>query len=135
MLQFARVLLLASCPVTIAGCRDRIIVDDFGTSGYARIEGKVTRANGTALANSGVSFSCGPDSPGTFGWSVPTDAAGHYFIDIDAPGPVTIPDSGALSCRVSAPRDAPPIVSLVRSVRFSASADARPLTIVDLLES
>ena len=134
MLRFLRLLLLAIPPVTIAGCRDRSIIDDFGTSGYARIEGKVTRAIGTPLANSGVSFSCGPDSPSAFGWSVPTDAAGHYFIDVDAPGPVTIPPSGALRCRLSAPRDAPPIVSVERSVPFSASADARPLTIVDLLE-
>jgi hypothetical protein len=134
MLRFARVLLLASCPVTIAGCRDRGIIDDFGTSGYARIEGTVTRANGTPLANSGVSFSCGPDSPTAFGWSVPTDATGRYFIDVDAPGPVTIPASAVLSCRVSAPRHAPPIVSVEKSVRFSASADGRPLTIVDLRE-
>jgi hypothetical protein len=134
MVRFSRVLLLASCPITIAGCRDRGIIDDFGTSGYARIEGNVTRADGTRLANSGVSFSCGPDSPTAFGWSVPTDAAGHYVIDVEAPGPVTIPASGALSCRVSAPSNAPPIVSVDRSVRFSTSANARPLTIVDLIE-
>jgi hypothetical protein len=132
MLRFARVLLLAGCPISVAGCRDRGIIDDFGTSGYARIEGNVTRADATPLPNSGVSFSCGPDSPTAFGWSVPTDATGHYFIDIDAPGPVTVPASGALSCRLSAPRNAPPIVSVEKSIRFSASAYARPLTIVDL---
>jgi hypothetical protein len=132
MLRFARVLLLAIPPVTIAGCQGRDIIDDFGTSGYARIEGNVTRADATPLANSGVSFSCGSISADAFGWSVPTDAAGHYFIDIDAPGPVTVPASGVLSCRVSAPDDAPPIVSVEKSVRFSTSADARPLTIIDL---
>jgi hypothetical protein len=99
MLRFVHVVLLVSCPVTIVGCRDRGIIDDFGTSGYARIEGTVTRANATPLADSGVSFSCGPDSPTAFGWSVATDATGHYFIDVDAPGPVTIPASGALICR------------------------------------
>ena len=132
MLRFARLLLFAGCPISVAGCRDRGIIDDFGTSGYARIEGTVTRADATPLANSGVAFSCGADSPSGFGWSVPTDATGHYFIDIDAPGPVTVPASGTLSCRVSAPRNAPPIVSVEKSVRFSTSADARPLTIVDL---
>jgi len=132
MLPFARVFLLAGCLISVAGCGYRGIIDDFGTSGYARIEGKVTRADATPLANSGVSFSCGPNSPDAFGWSVPTDATGRYFIDIDAPGPVTVPASGALSCRVSAPHDAPPIVSVEKSVRFSTSADARPLTIVDL---
>jgi hypothetical protein len=134
MLRFARVLLLAIPAVMIAGCQARGIIDDFGTSGYARIEGKVARANGTPLANSGVFFLCGPDSPTGFGSSVPTDASGHYFIDVDAPGPVTIPASGALRCRFSAPIDAAPIVSVERSVQFSANADARPLTIVDLFE-
>lgn len=132
MLRFARLLLLAAYPISVAACRDRGIIDDFGTSGYARIEGTVTRADATPLANSGVSFSCGPDSPTAIGRSVPTDAAGHYFIDIDAPGPVTVPASGAMRCRVSAPRNAPPIVSVEQMVRFSTSADARPLTIVDL---
>jgi hypothetical protein len=134
MLRFAHVLLIAVSPATIVGCR-HCCVDDFGTSGYARIEGKVTRANGTALANSGVFFSCGPDSPTAFGWGVPTDGAGRYFIDIDAPGPVTIPASGALICRVSAPTDAPPTVSVERLVPFSASADTRPVTIIDLHET
>jgi hypothetical protein len=133
MVRFAHVLLIALSPTTIVGCR-HCCVDDFGTSGYARIEGKVTRANGTALANSGVAFSCGPESPTAFGWTVPTDAAGRYFINIDAPGPVIIPASGALICRVSAPTDAPPVVSVERLVPFSASADTRPLTIIDLLE-
>lgn len=132
MLRFARLFLLAGCPLSVAACRDRGIIDDFGTSGYARIEGTVTRADATPLANSGVSFSCGPDSPTAFGWSVPTGATGHYFIDIDAPGPVTVPASGAMICRVSAPRNAPPLVSVEKSVRFSTSADARPLTLVDL---
>ena len=133
-LRLARVLLLAIPPVTIAGCQARDIIDDFGTSGYARIEGKVTRANGTPLANSGVFVSCGTDSPTGFGASVPTDASGHYSIDVDAPGPVIIPANGALYCRFSAPIDAAPIVSVERSIPFSATADARPLTIVDLLE-
>ena len=134
MLRFARVLLLAVPTVTIAGCQARSIIDDWGTSGYARIEGKVTRANGTPLANSGVFYMCGPDSPSEFGSSVPTDASGHYFIDLDVPGPTMIPASGALQCRFSAPINAEPIVSVERSVQFSATAGARPLTIVDLLE-
>ena len=133
MLRFARVLLVAVAPATIVGCR-HCCVDDFGTSGYARIQGKVTRANGTALANSGVSFGCGPESPTAFGWTVPTDAAGRYLIDIDAPGPVIIPASGALNCRVSAPTNAPPTISVERLVPFSASADTRPVTIIDLVE-
>jgi hypothetical protein len=134
MLRSARILLLAISLGTLAGCRASDIIDDFGTSGYARIEGKVTRANGTPLANSGVFFSCGPESPNVFGATVPTDASGHYFIDIDAPGPVTIPASGALLCRFSAPVSAAPIVSVERAVQFSANANARALTIVDLLE-
>lgn len=134
MLRFARVFLLALAAALIAGCRDDIIIDDFGTSGYARIEGKVVRTSGAPLANSGVFFICGPDSPTAFGATVPTDAAGHYSIDVDAPGPVTIPANGSLRCRFSAPTSGPPIVSVERSVQFSANADSRPLTIVDLLE-
>ncbi|HMI48964.1 MAG TPA: hypothetical protein VK481_09865 [Gemmatimonadaceae bacterium] len=134
MLRFARVLLLVVPPVAIAGCQARAIIDDFGTNGYARIEGKVTRANGAPLANSGVFYLCGPDAPSEFGSSVPTDASGDYFIDLDVPGPTMIPASGALRCRFSAPTNAVPIVSVERSIQFSAKADARPLTIVDLLE-
>lgn len=134
MVRFTRLLLLAIPIVTIAACRSGDIIDDFGTSGYARIEGKVTRTNGTPLANSGVFYLCGPDSPTEFGATARTDALGHYFIDVDAPGPVMIPASGVLQCRFSAPDDAPPIVSVERSVPFSVNADARPLTIVDLVE-
>jgi hypothetical protein len=132
MLRFARFWLFAGSLISVGGCRDRGIIDDFGTSGYARIEGTVTLADATPLASGGVAFSCGPESPTAFGWSVPTDETGHYVIDIDSPGPVTVPASGAMSCRVSAPSNAPPIVSVDKSVRFSTSADARPLTIVDL---
>ena len=134
MLRLARLLVVAVAAATIAGCRDPVIVDDFGTSGYARIEGTVMRANGTPPANSGVFFSCGPDSPTEFGWSVPTDAAGRYGTDVDAPGLVTIPASGALRCRISAPGNGPPIVSVERSVQFSANANSRPLTVVNVIE-
>jgi hypothetical protein len=124
----------ASCFLTMGGCSDRPIIDDFGISGYARIEGSVRRADGTPLANAGVAFLCGPDSPDGFGSTVSTDGAGHYFVDIDAPGPLIIPPSGLLRCRLSAPGNAPPIVSVETSVRFSESPDSRPLTIVDLIE-
>jgi hypothetical protein len=134
MLRFARVLLFAIPAASVAGCRAEDIIDDFGTSGYARVEGKVTRANGTPLANSGVSFSCGTDAPAAFGGTVPTDASGRYSIDIDAPGPVIIPVSGALFCRFAAPISPMPIVTVERSVQFSATADARTLTVVDLTE-
>jgi hypothetical protein len=134
LLRHTRVLLLAIPFAMLAGCEARDIIDDFGTSGYARIEGTVTHASGSPLANSGVFFSCGPESPTVFGSSVPTDASGHYSIDIDAPGPVAIPASGTLRCRFSAPVDPTPIVSVERTVQFSVSADDRPLTIVDLVE-
>ena len=135
MPRSSRVLLLVSCVVTIGACRDRgVIIDDWGTSGYARIEGTVTRANGSRLANSTVFFLCGPETPDTFGWSAPTDASGHYTIDVNAPGPVAIPSSGMLQCRVGAPGDAPQIASVERAVPFSTTAEARPVTVVDLVE-
>lgn len=133
-LRVARVLFTPILAAAAAGCGASDIIDDFGTSGYARIEGKVTRANGTSLANSGVFFLCGTDAPTDFGWSVPTDASGRYSIDINAPGPVLLPPSGTLFCRFSAPASTPPIATVERSVHFSATAGARPLTIVDLLE-
>ena len=134
MFQLVRFLLLVAPATALAACRDHIIIDDFGTSGYARIEGKVVRSNGVPLGNSGVFYLCGSDSPTGFGASVPTDAAGHFFVDVDAPGPVTIPASGSLRCRFSAPNNTPPIVSVERSVQFSVNPDVRPLTVVDLLE-
>lgn len=134
MLRVARALLFAIPSATLAGCASGDIIDDFGTSGYARVEGRVTRSNGSPLTNSGVFFSCGTESPGGFGGSVSTDASGHYAIDINAPGPVMIPASGTLFCRFSAPIDPVPIATVERSIQFAASPDARPLTIVDLLE-
>jgi len=133
MHRFIALFALAVVPAALGGCRD-CCIDDWGVSGYARIEGKVTRVDGLPLANSSVFFSCGPETPGTFGWSVPTDAAGAYAIDVNAPGPVPIPASGALHCRVQAPADAPPIVMAERTVPFSTQGTSRPVTVIDLFE-
>lgn len=134
--RIARILAVAIPPAMIVGCGDsRIIIDDWGTSGYARIEGRVTRSNGALLANGVVFILCGPDSPGDFGRLVSIDATGRYTIDINAPSPLVIPASGTLICRLSAaPHNAPTLFSVERSVPFSATEEARPVTVIDLTE-
>ncbi len=124
---------LAIVPVALGGCR-ACCIDDFGISGHARIEGTVTRANSQPFANRSVFFTCGPDAPGAFGWSLPTDTTGAYHIDVDAPGPISIPASGVLHCRVQAPADAPPIAMAERAVPFSTQGTSRPVTVIDLIE-
>ena len=127
-----RVMLLIA-PI-LAGCGKECCVDDFGVSGYAQIQGTVTRSTGVVFAGGTVTYTCGPDSPGTFGGTVTTNSFGRYVIDIDAPGPLVIPTSGTLRCRISAHANATPFVSVEQSVPFSAQRADRPLTFIDLAE-
>jgi hypothetical protein len=129
----SRVLMLV-IPVLVVGCGRECCVDDFGVSGYAHVQGTVTRSTGAAFVGGTVTYSCGPDSPGMFGGVATTDNIGKYFLDINAPGPVLIPESGMLRCRISAHADATPFVSVEQSVPFSAQRVNRPITIIDLAE-
>lgn len=128
----SRVLMLLS-PI-LAGCGKDCCVDDFGVIGYAQIQGTVTRTTGIVFAGGTVTYTCGPDTPGTFGGVATTNSLGRYVIDIDAPGPLVIPSSGMLRCRISAHADGAPFVSVEQSVPFSAQRADRPLTFIDLAE-
>ena len=118
----------------VIGCGRECCVDDFGVSGYAHVQGTVTRSTGAVFVGGTVTYTCGPDAPGTFGGTETTNNLGQYFLDIDAPGPVVIPESGMLRCRISAHADGAPFVSVEQSVPFSAQRVNRPITFIDLAE-
>jgi hypothetical protein len=122
-------------PVLAVGCGRECCVDDFGVSGYAQIQGTVTRSSGVVFAGGTVTYTCGPESPGTFGGTVTTNSFGRYVIDIDAPGPIVIPATGMLRCRISAHASGAPFVSVEQSVPFSMQRADRPLTFIDLAEA
>lgn len=126
---------LVTSVALLSGCRsDGIILDDWGTSGHARVVGTAHFTSGAPVANRPVAYACGPESPTVFGQQTMTDASGAFAVDIEAPGPIPLPASGAMVCRFLAPADTVPQMSLELEVPFSARKSDRPTTAIALRE-
>lgn len=126
------------CISLFLSCRPGDIIDDWGTAGYARLQGSVTRANGSGYANGSLFYSCEPSEPDSFGRFAAaaalttTNADARFDILVNAPMPGTLPPSGILVCEVQA--GAPPFASARASVPFSAAEADRPTTVINLIE-
>lgn len=92
-----RPLRVAFCLVPLTAC-STVIIDDWGISGYARISGTVTTADGKALSGLHVGLSCGQNDTGEFFTGpVTTNVSGMYALDAEAPGVYGTPvDAGIL---------------------------------------
>lgn len=112
----------------VAACSGEII-DDFGTSGYAQLQGTALRADGSRFAN--VFVTCGPEAPGEFGGLWNTDSVGRFDITLAAPATPLPPDE-TLVCAIHAPGDAPRMVSDTLVVPFTKERAARITTVVTL---
>lgn len=125
--------LLTALLALVVGCRaDAIIIDDFGTAGYALLEGTVTRHPSDPFGSGELFVSCGP---GAFARSAQTDPTGAFQIELLAPGPY-LPELQRLNWRVPCLIRAgvPGFVSDTVDVDFTAEHDSAAVTTVALME-
>jgi hypothetical protein len=126
---------LISSTVLLQSCRSwGVILDDWGTTGYARVVGTAHFASGAPVANRPVGYACGPESATGFGYQTTTDARGVFALNIEVPGPMQLPESGEMVCRFLAPADTVPRMSVELAVPFSAVKGDRPTTVIALVE-
>jgi hypothetical protein len=102
---------------------EKVIYDDFGTAGFARLVGVALRPDSTPLAS--VFVSSGPDAPGAFGSSFDTQADGRFDITVAAPLPVGLNADGGLVCSIRAPANSPTVVRATAYILFGPSPSAR----------
>ena len=112
-----------------AAC-DSITNDEFGTAGYARFTGTVSRSNGAPYGNVSMSWGCGLASALEFGSTFSSRPDGTFAVDVRAPGPYAIPADGRFVCQVSIslPDPPSPLSAVITRARFDASAASRPST-------
>jgi hypothetical protein len=107
--------------------------------GYARIEGRVLRQDGSPFQGRGFVLCGFPEDeiPSGFGHEFGISLGGRYGTDIAAPeafGRGTAEKTFVLICRVSAPGDQLPFAVRTASVEFARSRSARTTTRIDLRE-
>jgi len=113
---------------------DRVIYDDFGIAGYARLQGTVSHSDGSRFGSIPVLYSCGDPEPTWFGSGATTNAQGGFDIAVDAPGAGTLPSSGALVCEIRVPGPASILARAHATAVFSQNAAVRPITTFTLVE-
>ena len=111
-----------------------IINDDFGIAGYARLQGTVTRADGSAFAGGTLYWSCGDPEPTWFGHQATTSPTGAFDIAVDARPAGSLPASGQLVCEVRAVSGPTVVASGRARVQFSQDSVQRPTTQFALVE-
>src|SRR5678815_4022777 len=122
--QIGRTVLLIAGVIT--ACRaDRVIYDDFGIAGYARLQGTVSHSDGSRFGSIAIVYACGDPEPTWFGSTATTNAQGAFDIAVNGPGAGTLPASGKLVCQISAlGRDS--VVARARATTmFSQNSAAR----------
>jgi hypothetical protein len=121
--------------LVITACRsDQVIRDDFGIAGYARLQGTVSRVDGSPWGGVTVSYSCGTPDPTWFGYQASADRQGSFNILVAAPAAGTLPESGTLLCEVRAPANSPPVARARAVTSFSQDEVSPPITTVNLVE-
>lgn len=121
---------------TLVACSSGRIVDNWGPpAGYAVLRGKVSQTSGAPAAKVEVAFSRCASPVGGFLASTTTDAAGQFRVEAQLPPqgvlPSGIADTLRLRCDVFLDRSGVARDSVW--VRFAATAQEAPTTIVDLV--
>jgi hypothetical protein len=129
--RFVPICLCLAGAVALAACNDTSGCGGhtcpFADLAFAEIDGRVFNSDGSphvADYREGVHVSVGP---GTYGFSVPTDAAGRYRAVLDLPY-----DPGGETARVALSAGLPPFGDTVVTVPFSRDRSTRPTTTVVL---
>jgi hypothetical protein len=107
------------------------VVDGFGTYGSAKLQGFVSRPDGSPVAGVDVFAAFGPDA---FGLGVKTDARGLYELQADSHQPLdALPFSqGVIPCRVSVGQG---LADTLISVRFAPTGEPVTLTTINFVVS
>lgn len=111
------------------------VLDTKDTSGrlYARLQGTVTRANGSTVANARIGVSCVGASNEPFGLETETNTSGAYDTDVYAPN-IFAPLSGpSYVCRVLTPVIGIPLAEKSVTIRVGGDFKSRPTTTVNLV--
>lgn len=123
--------------LVVLSCDSPSIIDDWGTAGYAVVQGAVTRADGAPYSGD-VFVSCGLEEPGFFGALFDTTGPGAYRAELAWPDASLADTLEALGwrgvCRVSAPGSSPSFVSAVDTVLFAPTRSGQVETTIDLRE-
>lgn len=126
-MRLPRILLLgAIVALSSSACREEQVVNGFATYGSGRLQGFVSRADGSPVAGVSVIASFGPDA---FGHSVPTDARGLYELVAESFTPLDQPPfaDSVVQCRVSVGQA---LADTLVMVRFAASGQSPvPVTV------
>lgn len=124
--------------VPMVACNSPVIIDDWGTAGYAVVQGEVVRANGAGYSGD-VFLSCGLEEPGLFANLFSTTSPGRYRAELAWPDASMADTLSALEwkaiCRVSAPGSSPPFASAVDTVVFAPSVEERVENTIDIREA
>jgi len=133
--MISRPLHIALCCIPLLAC-STVIIDDWGVSGYARITGTITTADGKALSGLHVGSSCGQNDTGEF-YTGPatTNAAGTYALDVKAPGVYGPPvDAGiTFKCSIQAREVTGNLVAdTIVTLQFVPTLNAATPVVIDL---
>lgn len=126
-MQFpSTVLIGALVALASLSCREEQVVNGFATYGSGRVQGFVSRADGSPVAGILVSASFGPAA---FGHSVQTDARGLYELQAESYTPLDQSPfvDGVVQCRVTVGQA---LADTLVTVRFAASGQTPvPVTV------
>ena len=111
-------------------CNSEVLIEDsWGTSGYARFAGTVTRADGRRYGKLPMHWACGPESATGFGSGFSTRADGTFDIEVESPGPWTVAADGLFACRVNVALPLPhPASAVFTRAAFGSTAAERRIT-------
>jgi hypothetical protein len=113
-------------------CGGGDVVNGFGTYGSGRLQGFVSRPDGSPVADIDVFASFGPNA---FGHGVKTDARGLYELEAVSHTPLDQPPftDGVVQCRIGVGQG---LTDTLVSVRFAATGQSPiPLTVNFVVEA
>ncbi len=116
----------ALAAVVLLSCDGEDVVNGFATYGSGRLQGFVSRPDGSPVANIDVVAGFGPDA---FGHGVKTDARGLYELQSVSHQPLDEPpfSDGVIPCRIAVGQG---LTDTLVSVRFAATGqDPNPVTV------
>ena len=129
-----RRLLLIPCAGAIA-C-STVIIDDWGTSGYARVSGVIRNSAGSPLSGVQVGLGCGLHAPEEFyDGNALTGSDGAYLIEAEAPGVYGPPQEDGIEfmCHLQARRTTgETVVDSAIALRFAPTRETAALVVVNL---
>ncbi|MBL0937778.1 MAG: hypothetical protein IBJ03_02725 [Gemmatimonadaceae bacterium] len=132
MKRFVPVALLLAAVGGFTGCMNVSVRDTSGAL-YARVQGTVTRANGSVVPNVTVGLSCVGKTADAFGQTTQANSSGVFEFPITSPiGFEPLPGFTSV-CRVLTPVEGTAQAEVSVTVTYGESSSSRPTTQVTLV--